>query len=88
MIINEKIRKRLDAQAEKRQSWKDRNKYYYDEQEKYFRFLVPKGLSILELGCENGHLLNSLQPKRGVGIEFSSRMLDIAKKIILIWNFG
>ena len=80
MIINEKIRKRFDAQAEKRQYWKDRNKYYYDEQEKYFRFLVPKGLSILELGCENGHLLNSLQPKRGVGIEFSFRMLDIAKK--------
>ena len=79
MIINEKIRKQLDAQAEKRQYWKDRNKYYYDEQEEYFRFLVPKGLSILELGCENGHLINSLQPKRGVGIEFSSKMLDIAK---------
>ncbi|MBN1841359.1 MAG: glycosyltransferase [Deltaproteobacteria bacterium] len=76
----EEIRKRFDALAEKCQYWKERNRYYYDNQERYFRFLVPEGLSILELGCGTGHLLAALKPKRGVGIDFSSEMLRIAKE--------
>jgi len=75
----EKIRRRFDELAPKRQYWKDRNRYYYDDQEKYFRFLVPEGLSILELGCGTGDLLNALKPKRGVGIDFSPEMVRIAK---------
>ena len=80
MLNQEDMARRFDALAAKRQYWKDLNRYYYDEQEKYFRFLVPKGLSILELGCGTGDLLNMLKPKRGVGIDFSPHMLDIAKK--------
>jgi ubiquinone/menaquinone biosynthesis C-methylase UbiE len=76
----EEIKKRFDALADKRQYWQERNRYYYDDQLRYYRFLVPEGLSILELGCGTGHLLASLRPKRGVGIDFSSEMLRIAKK--------
>lgn len=76
----EEIKKRFDALAEKCQYWKERNRYYYDNQERYFRFLVPERLSILELGCGTGHLLAALKPKRGVGIDFSSEMLRIAKE--------
>jgi SAM-dependent methyltransferase len=80
MTTKEKIRKRFDLLAEKRQYWRNRNRYYYDNQEKYFRFLIPEGLSILELGCGTGDLLNALKPKRGVGIEFSSEMVRIARE--------
>ena len=80
MTTKEKIRKRFDSLAEKRQYWKNRNRYYYDNQEKYFRFLVPEGLSILELGCGTGDLLDALRPKRGVGIDFSSEMVRIARE--------
>jgi ubiquinone/menaquinone biosynthesis C-methylase UbiE len=80
MTTKEKIRKRFDLLAEKRQHWRNRNRYYYDNQEKYFRFLVPEGLSILELGCGTGDLLYALRPKRGVGIDFSSEMVRIAKE--------
>lgn len=80
MTTKEKIRKRFDSLAEKRQYWRNRNRYYYDNQEKYFRFLVPEGLSILELGCGTGDLLNALRPKRGVGIDFSSEMVRIARE--------
>ncbi|MDL2123377.1 MAG: bifunctional class I SAM-dependent methyltransferase/glycosyltransferase family 2 protein [Deltaproteobacteria bacterium] len=80
MTKKETIIKRFDALADNRQYWINRNRYYYDEQKKYFRFLVSEGLSILELGCGTGELLNALKPKRGVGIDFSAKMMDIAKK--------
>jgi len=80
MSEKENIIKRFDFLAEKRQYWVKRNKYYYTNQEKYFRFLVPDEQSVLELGCGTGELLNALKPKRGVGIDFSQEMVSIAKK--------
>lgn len=70
---------RFDALASKRQLWLDRNRYYYEDQRKYFRFLVPEGLSVLELGCGTGDLLAALRPARGVGVDFSQEMLRVAK---------
>jgi ubiquinone/menaquinone biosynthesis C-methylase UbiE/NACalpha-BTF3-like transcription factor len=75
----EEIRRRFDGLAKERQRWMERNKYYYEDQKKYFRFLVPEGLSVLELGCGTGDLLNAVKPKRGVGIDFSAEMLKIAR---------
>ena len=72
-------RKRFDQLAERRLHWKERNRYYYDDQERFFRFLVSEGVSVLELGCGTGDLLDAVKPKRGVGIDFSPEMLKIAK---------
>jgi len=80
MSKKENIRKRFNELAQKRQYWKERNKYYYTDQEKYFRFLISDSQSFLELGCGTGDLLNALKPKRGVGIDFSQEMISIAKK--------
>jgi len=80
MTTKEQIRKRFDLLAEKRQYWRNRNRYYYDNQEEYFRFLVPEGLSVLELGCGTGDLLYALRPKRGVGIDFSPEMVRLARE--------
>ncbi|MBW2305188.1 MAG: glycosyltransferase [Deltaproteobacteria bacterium] len=76
----EAIIARFDALAERRDHWIRRNRYYYDDQARYFRFLVPAGLSVLELGCGTGDLLNALKPRRGVGIDFSSKMIDRARE--------
>jgi ubiquinone/menaquinone biosynthesis C-methylase UbiE len=44
-----------------------------------YRFFIPEGLRILELGCGCGHLLAALKPIVGVGVDFSSAMLNKAR---------
>jgi ubiquinone/menaquinone biosynthesis C-methylase UbiE len=80
MIQKKEVVKRFDDLAGNRQNWIERNRYYYDYQKRYFRFLIPEGLSLLELGCGTGDLLNALKPKHGIGIDFSSEMVRIASK--------
>ena len=79
MTTKENIIHRFDRLAASRLGWKARNRYYYDEQVRYFRFLVPEGSAVLELGCGTGDLLDALKPKPGIGIDFSAAMLKIAR---------
>jgi len=44
----------------------------------YYRFLIPQGLRVLELGCGHGDLLASLKPSLGVGVDFSGEMIRYA----------
>jgi SAM-dependent methyltransferase len=63
-----------------RDFWIARNKYFYQEDFRYMKFLIPKGLRILDLGCGSGDLLSALEPEFGVGIDFSPVMIEEAKK--------
>lgn len=44
------------------------------------KFLIPKGLRILDLGCGTGDLLSALEPEFGVGVDFSPLMIENAQK--------
>lgn len=46
---------------------------------KQYRFLLPEGLRILELGCAEADLLAALNPSFGVGVDFAPRMLELAR---------
>jgi SAM-dependent methyltransferase len=72
------IASRFDGLASTREEWIRRNRYYYEDQKRYYRFLVPEGVSVLELGCGTGDLLGALKPSRGVGIDISSEMVSLA----------
>jgi SAM-dependent methyltransferase len=76
-------KKLLLEQAEKlaneRDRWAGRHPYYYEEEWRYMRFLVPPGKRVLELGCGNGNLLNALRPSEGVGVDFSPTKIARAK---------
>ena len=72
--------RRFDKLAEERSGWIERNRYYYDDQRRYYRFLVPEGLSVLELGGGTGDLLGALNPRRGVGLDFSPEMIRRAQE--------
>ena len=69
----------LDAQAPESDRWRRKNRYYYEEVERIVRFHVPRGASVLEIGCGTGDLLAALAPSRGVGIDISPKALEIAR---------
>jgi 2-polyprenyl-3-methyl-5-hydroxy-6-metoxy-1,4-benzoquinol methylase len=52
--------------------------FYHQLLEKYYRFFIPPGLRVLELGCGLGDLLASVRPSVGVGVDFSDEAIRIA----------
>ena len=50
-------------------------------------FLVPPDLRVLDLGCGTGDLLATLRPSKGVGVDFSERMINIASSKYPKLNF-
>ena len=73
------LRELLDAQAPESDRWRRKNRYYYEEVERIVRFHVPRGASVLEVGCGTGDLLAALAPSRGVGIDISPKAVEFAR---------
>ena len=57
-----------------------RNSGYHELVENVYRFHVPAGESVLEIGCGTGDLLAALRPSRGVGVDLSHAMVDSAAR--------
>jgi SAM-dependent methyltransferase len=70
----------MDSMAPQRERWIKRNRYYYRDLVKFLRFNIPDGSRVLEIGSGSGYLLNSVNPRRGVGIDISAGMVAIAQK--------
>jgi ubiquinone/menaquinone biosynthesis C-methylase UbiE len=66
--------------ASERDKWKEKNKYYWEDVEELCAFLIPEYANVLEIGCGTGDLLARIAAKRKVGIDYSSRMIEIARK--------
>lgn len=77
---NRKIMEFYNKLAHCRDDWIKKNKFYYEQDCKYMRFLIPENSNVLELGCGTGHLLSQLKPARGVGVDYSSEMIAQANK--------
>ena len=54
-------------------------RHYHRLLANYFRFLVPPGQSVLEVGCGLGDLVAGLQATRAVGVDLSPRMVEGAR---------
>lgn len=76
-------KRRIFEHAEKlageRERWIRRSRYFYEEDWRYMRFLVPPGKRVLELGCGTGDLLAQLAPSEGVGVDFSPATIARAR---------
>ncbi len=61
-------------------SWFKLNRLYHSRLARVYSFLIPPGSRVLEVGCGRGDLLSSVKAGYGVGIDFSPRMLERARK--------
>jgi ubiquinone/menaquinone biosynthesis C-methylase UbiE len=74
------VSEHFNGLAQGRERWQYKNRYYYQDQQKYFRFLVPESLRVLEIGCGLGDLLAAVKPGRGLGIDLSDEMVKLAQR--------
>jgi SAM-dependent methyltransferase len=76
-------KQRIYEQAERlagaRERWIRRNRYFFEEDWRYMRFLVAPGKRVLDLGSGTGELLARLAPGEGVGVDFSPAMTEAAR---------
>jgi ubiquinone/menaquinone biosynthesis C-methylase UbiE len=54
--------------------------YYRKRLIEIYRFLIPPGMRVLELGCGEGDLLAAVRPAVGVGIDLSPMMIERAAR--------
>ena len=69
-----------NAIARKRDSWQGMGRWYHRRLQEIYQFHVSPNQNVLEVGCAEGHLLASLKPAHGVGVDFSEEMIGRAKK--------
>lgn len=70
----------FDAFAPVEEKWRRRAATYHLIIAAIYRFIVPRGASVLEIGCGSGTLLAALEPSRGIGIDVSGAMIERARR--------
>ncbi|MGH8913468.1 MAG: class I SAM-dependent methyltransferase, partial [Acidimicrobiia bacterium] len=55
------------------------SRYYHRRLAEIYRFLIPPGSRVIELGSGSGDLLAALQPSRGLGIDFAEEAVAQAR---------
>lgn len=59
---------------------RENERFYQRLIRQYYGFLVSPDRSVLEVGCGLGDLLAEVKPARGVGIDFSPKMVSLARQ--------
>src|ERR1051325_937917 len=76
----ERTRSHLAKIAPRRESWINRNRYYYELLNRLLRFLVEPQKRVLSVRCGTGNLLAAVEPIRGKGVDICSEIVEIAKQ--------
>ena len=74
------LRTFFDNFAPRRGLWREKNITYYRELEREYRFIIPQGSRVLELGCATGDLLAAVEPSLGLGVDLSPEMIRLARE--------
>src|SRR5437660_3698012 len=69
-----------DNNAAHRDDWIRSNEYFYDGLKRVLQFIVEPGKRVLEVRCETGHILFSVMPAYGVGVEIGDAMVEYARQ--------
>jgi glycosyltransferase involved in cell wall biosynthesis/SAM-dependent methyltransferase len=65
--------------ADAMEQWSRRNAYYYGELARLMSMHVPRGSSVLHVGCGLGDTLVAIVPKRGLGIDLTDAVISQAR---------
>jgi SAM-dependent methyltransferase len=76
----QKSKEYFDRLANKRARFIKRNRYYYRDLIKFLKYSVPQDASVIELGCGIGNVISALPNTNKVGVDFSDKMIEEAKK--------
>jgi SAM-dependent methyltransferase len=76
----QRTRNHLVQIAPRRESWINRNRYYYELLSRLLRFLVEPGKKVLSVRCGTGNLLAVVRPSTGKGVEICDEMAAIAQQ--------
>ncbi len=84
------VQEHFDRLAPEMDRWRRKSWYYHRELERFFRSVIPPGSSVLEVGCGTGELLAAVQPRNGVGVDLSPRMVERAREKFpgITWLLG
>jgi 2-polyprenyl-3-methyl-5-hydroxy-6-metoxy-1,4-benzoquinol methylase len=74
------ISRHFDDMAGEYDGWKKKNEYYYDTLKKFIQRHVAPGSKVLEIGCATGEVLACTAPSKGVGIDVSPKMVEMARR--------
>ena len=65
--------------AQEYSRWLIQKQYFQTEDLRYLKFLIPAQARILDLGCGLGDALAALNPSLGIGLDFSAKIIELAK---------
>jgi SAM-dependent methyltransferase len=78
---NENRRRYWDEFCRESSGWQPLRAFYQKRLAEIYRFLIPPGTRVLEVGCSRGDLLAAVRPSYGVGIDLSPAMIATAKAL-------
>jgi len=76
----ERTRNHLARIAPRRESWINRNTYYYELLSGLLRFLVEPQKKVLSVRCGTGNLLAVVRPRTGHGVDICAEIVTIARQ--------
>jgi len=80
MYTTEQLKAYYDEAATDRARYRKSKSYYWNYITRYCDYFIHEDDSVLEVGCGSGELLAELKGKRKVGIDFSEKMINEAKR--------
>ena len=70
----------FDSSAEDRIRYRRSKSYYWNSITRYCNYFMHSEFSVLEIGCGTGELLTQVKGNRKVGVDFSPKMIDEARR--------
>lgn len=76
----QRTRDHLAKIAARRESWINRNRYYYGLLTRLLQFLVEPEKKVLSVRCDIGNLLAIVRPSNGKGVDICDEIVELARQ--------